>query len=311
MKRSIKHISFANICIIMLLCAVSCFNKQQRVFGIYAGPQDVYDHMTTVKDDNEKESIKKYVCDSLDFSELGELPIWESFMEEWINLFKQGETQQFSETEFTYTTKMLLSRVLIDSPDKVKPLIHSLATILIEQDRKKVAACIAAYSQGVNVTVDEDSEIATRLLTMVTLPGTKAPSINGVNLIGEDLLTDKSLIIFYGSNCPECESLLSEVTKKYIQLLGKGVRIISISSDSDKESYNRYASEFPWPDKLCDYKSYSGENFKNYGVAAVPVMYLVDSDGMVVDQYNTLKETNLLKSEDEVGSIYNDKRVVH
>ena len=49
-----------------------------------------------------------------------------------------------------------------------------------------------------------------------------------------------------------------------------------------------------WPDKLCDYQSFSGINFKRFGIAAIPEMLVIDKDGMVVDQYSNLQETKLL-----------------
>lgn len=311
MKKSIKHISFINICIIVILFAVSCFNKQQDKIGKYATIEDVYEHMQSAADSNEKEILKRYICDSLDFSELHELPLWEPFIHAWVNMFKKEASHEFSDTEFTYTTKMLIDRIAIDSPETVNALVRTMSYILIGMKQQKSAACIAAYPQGVNITVDEESEIAMRLLTAVMLPENKAPDINGVKYAEEDSLLKKKLIIFYSSNCKECETLLSEVINYYTVLSEKEVRVISISCDTDSLSYDKYAQTFPWTDKLCDYKSYSSENFKNYGVAAVPTIYLIDNDGIITGQFNTLKETNLLESEDTIEMIYKDKRLVH
>lgn len=311
MKKSIKYISFINICIIIILFAVSCFNKQQHKIDKYATIEEVYAYMQSVTDSNEKETLKRHICDSLDFSELHELPLWEPFIQAWVNMFKKDASQEFSVAEFTYTTKMLIDRISIDSPETIKELIRVMSDILINMKQQKSAACVAAYSQGVNITVDEDSEIAMRLLTAVMLPGNKAPDINGIKCTEEDSLPKKKLVVFYSSNCKECESLLSDVVNYYIDLSEKEVSVISISSDKDSQSYDKYARTFPWTDKLCDYKSYSGENFKNYGVAAVPTMYLIDSNGITIGQYNTLKETNLIESEDAIEMVYNDKRLVH
>ncbi|MFV0420121.1 MAG: thioredoxin family protein [Dysgonomonas sp.] len=267
--------------------------------------------MQSVTDSNEIETFKRYICDSLDFSELHESALWEPFIQAWINMFKRDNSQEFSDTEFIYTTKMLLDRTISDSPETVKDLVRVMSEILLDKQQQKTAACIVAYSQGVNIAVDEESEIAMRLLTSVMLPGNKAPDISGMQCVKKDSLCKKRLVIFYSSNNEQSESLLAEVIKYYTDLSEKGVSIVSISADTDSLAFDKYARIFPWVDKLCDYKSYSGENFKNYGVTTVPTMYLIDSSGITLSQYNTLKETNLIESEDAIEMIYSDKRLVH
>ncbi|MFV0539444.1 MAG: peroxiredoxin family protein [Dysgonomonas sp.] len=66
-----------------------------------------------------------------------------------------------------------------------------------------------------------------------------------------------------------------------------GVRVVSLSSDHLKESFEKDKKHFPWADndKLCDFQGFSGKNFLNYGIMSTPTFFLIDKDGIVIRRY--------------------------
>ena len=300
------HNSLTYIHIIALLSAISCSHNQSRSYENYTEIENRYYHLKSANTDAEKEDMKAYVCDTLNFAELYDSPLWDKFIEDWISLFSKNPAQAFPTEEFTYISKRILERVAIENPEIIEPLVRKSAEVLTGIDQEKIAACIVAYSNGINISANDDSKIAMRLLTAMMLPGTKAPALIGLEWVGNK----EKLIIFYDSNCSGCKSLLSNITDRYEELSEKRIDVISLSADTDKTLYTKYAEKLPWKNKLCDYQSFSSGNFKNYGVAAVPTMYLIDSTGLVVDRFDTLEETDLLHKESYIKTINNEKKAL-
>jgi peroxiredoxin len=119
--------------------------------------------------------------------------------------------------------------------------------------------------------------------------GTKALPIEGQKSLSNTLL------LFYESGCGNCVIQIGELKKYYSELQKKNVRIIAISADTDENVFEYHSKDFPWPDKLCDFKGFDGKNFRNYGVVATPTIYLVDKKGIITGRYARLEDTGLLK----------------
>ncbi|GHT61137.1 hypothetical protein FACS189451_02530 [Bacteroidia bacterium] len=117
--------------------------------------------------------------------------------------------------------------------------------------------------------------------------GDKAPALNGE-------IPANALLIFYESGCQHCQHQLAEITGKYAEIVEKGYRVISISTDESQEVYEYHSKNFPWPDKLCDFKGFSGENLKNYGVVGTPTLYLIDKNGIILDRQPRLEDIKAL-----------------
>jgi peroxiredoxin len=210
---------------------------------------------------------------------LYESTLWNECLSEWIS--------SYSEMESTIeSSEMLINRVILQSPATLKPLIRDLCRILKNRNELQAAATIAAYPYGVNA--NERPDIAERLLTSALLPGTKAPAIEGMEQSKEKYTA--TILFFYESRCRSCQGMIIEMINKYSALQQKGVRIISLATDTNEQTFTEYSSRFLWPDKLCDYRGFDSPNMKNYGVAATPTLFLVDREGVVTDQYGTLEE---------------------
>lgn len=133
-------------------------------------------------------------------------------------------------------------------------------------------------------------ELGTEYLTM-PLNGQPAPLI----AVNDSLFAPKnSLIIFYETDCGNCHYELEALKQKYSLLKDNKIRVISIAADADKDVFESTAMDFPWTDKICDFKGFDGDNFLKYGIVGTPTFVLTDADGIVRGRYAQLKE--LLKN---------------
>lgn len=97
-----------------------------------------------------------------------------------------------------------------------------------------------------------------------------------------ELSENYSLLVFYQSGCGPCENLMPQLVGSYPILEDKGVRLISISADTDYQVFENTALGHPWADKYCDERGMSGPNFKRYGVVGTPTMFLLDKQGQIL-----------------------------
>ena len=118
--------------------------------------------------------------------------------------------------------------------------------------------------------------------------GDKAPALIGL----EKPLSQPAILIFFDSNCDHCRHELDYLNARYRELKSKGYRIVSIAADTDENNYRQAAARYAWDkaDRLCDFKGFEGENFKNYGIIGTPTIFFIDRHGMITGRYVRLKD---------------------
>jgi hypothetical protein len=161
--------------------------------------------------------------------------------------------------------------------------------IITEQfDRTKAKQIIADYLESSGKIPDDPDNFVRRVILQSKVKiGEKAPKLNGE-------IPSGALLIFYESGCRHCHEQLSEITKRYPNLLKKGIRVVSISNDESQEVYEYHAKNFPWPDKFCDFKGFKGENFMNYGIVSTPTLYYSDGKGDIEGRYAKIENIKAL-----------------
>ena len=268
---------------LLLLAATitSCGKKDQHYI------EKIMEKMANGGTCEEIVEIELYTIDSLNFVSLDSLGLTKQYINAWIKLYVDKSATE----KLVKDSKRLIDRLEKQSPQDIETFIKIIAHNDVFTEYSDATASIVAYAYGIDVAADGYSEIATRLLVSTRLPGNKAPQIEGLQSM--DGITS-TIVLFYDGSCGICQHLLNELADNYSKLTEKGVRIVTISADGSNEAFEQNIRKYPWPDKLCDYQSFSGINFKRFGIAATPEMLVVDKDGMVVDQYRNLQETKLL-----------------
>ncbi len=106
--------------------------------------------------------------------------------------------------------------------------------------------------------------------------GKSMPPIAGLEDTDEEY--NSLLVVFYDSDCNTCINEMYRLVALYPKLREQGVRVVSIAADIDIKRYEAYSSKFPWKDKLCDFRGFSGDNFANYNVIGTPGFVLLDKE---------------------------------
>ncbi len=182
--------------------------------------------------------------------------------------------------------RRVIDSVATAAPENLRGLIFGICKALRDRGDVQTAASVAAYPYGVDAA--QNGEIALRLLTSTLLPGSQAPAIEGLApAAGQPAWT---ILLFHESACRTCQGLVWEIRERYRELLTLGVRVVTVSTDTNEKAWTEYAAMLPWPDKLCDYRGFYNPNMVAWGVAATPTLFLIDGKGKVVDQYGTTDE---------------------
>jgi peroxiredoxin len=136
------------------------------------------------------------------------------------------------------------------------------------------------------------------------LIGSKAPDLEIITHLGKiedhnhrsqkmatnELKSKYSLLVFYQSGCGPCETTMQGLQGNYKALSDKGIRIISLSADTDEQVFKNTSSAYPWKDKYCNFDGLSGSNFKNYAVIGTPTMFLLDSKGIILEKMASMEQ---------------------
>lgn len=102
-----------------------------------------------------------------------------------------------------------------------------------------------------------------------------------------------TLIDFWASWCGPCHAEMPTVVKAYNDFHGKGLEIVGVSLDSNKEDWVRAiaALDMTWP-QMSDLKGWESAGAQLYNVRGIPTNVLVDQQGRIVAQ--NLRGENLL-----------------
>lgn len=92
------------------------------------------------------------------------------------------------------------------------------------------------------------------------------------------------LIDFWATWCGPCVKEMPKVKAAYEQLHSKGFEIVGISFDQDKDALTSYVAKnnVPWT-QYFDGEGWGNKFGKEFGIASIPTMWLVDKKGNLVD----------------------------
>ncbi|MDR3328307.1 MAG: thioredoxin family protein [Prevotellaceae bacterium] len=239
------------------------------------------------------EGEKEYISGSLDFALLYRSPFWRAYIEYWAGAYSMATaSKEDFATNFSLSVKSVLTRLFAKNEKNIAAsLTVSLIQFMETYNQSVAAADIAKYYQSFNPPKDKSASMVDWVLTSyyLTTGDQLPPAITGL----KDKKYANSLIVFYNSECGHCQTEMSNLIKNYNILTAKKIRIITIASDEDRNVYENLSKNFPWKDKLCDFKGLDSENFVNYGVFGTPVIYFTNDEGKIKGKYAQFNEIPL------------------
>jgi peroxiredoxin len=92
------------------------------------------------------------------------------------------------------------------------------------------------------------------------------------------------LIDFWATWCGPCVAEIPNVKKTYAKLHKKGFEIVGISLDSKEDKLTEFVADkgMTWPQHF-DGKGWSNTIAKEFGIRSIPAMWLIDTNGNLVD----------------------------
>lgn len=102
---------------------------------------------------------------------------------------------------------------------------------------------------------------------------------------------DKTLIIFYASWCPHCQTLLPKIYDLYKNQEEKKFEVLAISIDTARTDWLTFVknNNLNWMN-VSDFFGWDGQATLDYFVYATPAMFLIDSDMKIIGMPKTIEE---------------------
>ncbi|MDI6401172.1 thioredoxin-like domain-containing protein [Balneolaceae bacterium ANBcel3] len=90
-----------------------------------------------------------------------------------------------------------------------------------------------------------------------------------------ELESDYILVVFAAGWCPDCRSMMPELTEKYPAWNREGVEVVLVSLDDTPESFAEFVSSKPFI-STSDLQRWSSPIARDYHVQNIPAMFLMD-----------------------------------
>lgn len=150
--------------------------------------------------------------------------------------------------------------------------------------------------QKLTAALDKRIEQSKRFKIGSVVPNIIVQEARGKRIELNMLIAEKTLIIFYASWCPHCQTLVPQVYKVYKEQREKKFEVLAISIDSSKTEWQNFIKNKGLDEwmNVCDLKGWDGKAAIDYFIYATPTMFLVDKQ---------LKLIQLPKTFDEIKNI--------
>ena len=241
--------------------------------------------------------VNEFITEKISFEDMYVSGHWAGIIQSWVVLQMNVVNDK---DQFDKDFKLISDR--IKNPKHYTDFVGKVTYYLSQYGKDDYVAAIAStvISSG-KITSFEGKTMEVYVKAMV---GSQAPDLVITEHIGKvadhnhstktiqtNALDSKySLLVFYQSGCGPCEETMQGLQGNYKNLSSKGVKIITISADTDDQVFKNTSNQYPWKDKYCDLHGINGVNFKNYAVIGTPTMFLLDSKGIIIEKIATIEQ---------------------
>jgi len=252
-----------------------------RVLLLHNLLNDYIARIQVTSDTMELANIKEYAISHINTDALYRSGIWFTVINGMLGLYNKELPfyGQFGNDIVTLLQKTQSQEVFL-------ALADNASTICSQFSWNADEAALSKYLLLSGRVTNPQGKLKQMLMLNKLQPGMPAPPIMGTNDKTIDFAKDKkTLLVFYESDCGNCQSVMKQLVENYSALKDKGIEIVSIASDRDSTGFENTARNHPWQKKICDLKGFEGNNFKNYAIIGTPTIYLVDEKGIIQGKY--------------------------
>ncbi|MBQ5857048.1 MAG: AhpC/TSA family protein [Bacteroidales bacterium] len=111
-------------------------------------------------------------------------------------------------------------------------------------------------------------------------------NVEGEIITLSDLIGNNKLLMidFWAAWCPDCRAENPNIVAVYNDFKDKGLDIISVSLDTDKNAWTKAIADddLSWKNHVSELKGWDCSAATEYGVAWIPQNFLIDIDGNIV-----------------------------
>lgn len=232
----------------------------------------------------EKTELRQYAQNSLDVESLYTSGLWFYAID---NIVKMSSSEEALGNDMVKILKRIRSQEVFEA------LASDLITITEQFGLDDAFDIIVPYIQASGRIKVPQGKMFDAFTMAKMRKGMTAPAIEGYRKQQNISSPAKTIVIFYDPDCHNCEAQLEQLAKEYNKLLKYNIQIVSISSSFNKNEFEKDALRFPWSNKLCDFKGFLGNNFKNFGVISTPTIFLLDKENKILGRYALVSKMNL------------------
>ncbi len=198
-----------------------------------------------------------------------------SLRDEFFEIQEEGKNYELNFAENnpdSYVTLMLIHRYLLNkahSTNKVKELYDNLPEALKNSEEGKEVAKL--LTDALKVEVGSKA------------PNFSAPNPEGKTIALNDVKGKVTIIDFWAAWCKPCRAENPNVVKVYNKYHEKGLEIIGVSLDKNKEDWEKAIADdgLPWH-HVSNLKHWNEPVARMYNVNAIPATFILNEEGVIV-----------------------------
>lgn len=211
---------------------------------------------------------------------------------------QRGLSQEQQEQEFKNAIDVIISHT--NQNEKVYEFILDYLVSGFEKlGLDNLITYIADKYSGTTCQTDEVTTFERKLLQQKMKVGMVVPDftlndINGDPVRLQEVLKDKTLLMFWASWCPHCNEMTPSILNWYYSLKTTDIEIIAISLDDDKKEWEDKVFELGiegWYN-LSSLKKWECDVVTDYNVYATPTMFVINRDRKITGKPLTLIDLN-------------------